>query len=404
MFMRALLDQCADMEVRCLRGETIKANTFTMAASCSLIRTLVEDFEPTTEVVLPIEDDHCIRVAVDMIHGIRCLSTATYDDVDACYRGFDFLGCTAHRKKLQARLWHFVARSHDRDFVFANAQRLVLSGPSGAYTIDYLNKVKSMCPMWKDFRRVLAHFTMTEPIAMLCMGRLCKYFPAHLVFDAIVDAFPPAFLTYDTCIKVLGSYRTGPYHHPDEVVMTMNNILSRFKDDENAVHLRTISDAMCMYEASPGTNLTATTLTYSTEPRASVLIKLYDPYQGSKPLRVKRFLSVNVNTITGIVSGRIDVDKMDEHRYFPREVLVRLMTYNSETASDCDLIDHKYTVHEAWRVFRHVAPHLPLHEPDASNADDELAIQGSIQDIRTLRYIRLDFFFGHGDIRKLHTF
>jgi hypothetical protein len=402
MFMRALLDQCADMEVRCLGGDPIKANTFTMAASCTLIRTLVENFEPTKEVLLPIEDDRCIRVAVDVIHGVRCINTASYDDVDACSRGFAFLGCTMHRKKVQARVWHFVSRSRDLEFVFSNAQRLMLSGSSGTYVNDYLNTVKSLCPSWKDFRAVFDHFTMTEPIAIVCMGRLCKYFPAHLVFDAIVEAFPPAFLTYATCLNVIGSYRTGPYHHPDEVVMTMNNILARFPNE--SVHLQTISDAMCMYEASPGTNLTATTLTYSTEPRASVLIKIYEPYQGTKTLRVKRFLNVTVNTITGTISGRIAVDKLDEHRYFPRAILVRVMTYNAETPSDLDVIDHKYTIQEAWREFTHVDATLPLHDPDVSNTEADAAIETAVRDVQTLRYIRLDFFFGHGDIRRLHVF
>lgn len=401
--MRDLLDRCADMRLQCLTGDAIMANSFTMASACTLIRTLVEEFEKTS-IQLPIDDDHSIRVAVEVIHGIRSLREAPYEDVDACYRGFDYLGCTILRKKLQTRLWHFVSRSTDVDFVFKNAHRLVISGePMGSHMNDYLNAVKTLCPTWHEFQRVFEHCTLNEPVAIQMMWRLCKYFPVHLVFGAIVDAFPPALLTYEICLNVLGSNRNGVYYHPDEVAMVMNIILERFSG-QHTDHLRTFSDALCLYEASPGTNLTATTLTYNTEPRASVLIKLYEPYSGTKTLRVKRFVTATINTVDGTVHGRIDVDKLDDTNYYPNSILVRIMTFNTLEPNEYDVIEHKYTVCEAWREFTQISPTLMLHDPDVDVPEDERAIETAVKDVSTLRYIRLDFFFGHGDVRKLHLF
>ena len=237
------------------------------------------------------------------------------------------------------------------------------------------------------------------------MWRLCRFFPAHLVFDALIDAFPESLLTVETCIKILGSYRTGVYHHPDEVVISMNKILSKFKSDEKAIHLQAISDAFCMYETSPTSKLIATTLTFTNEPKISVLLKVYDPFRGSKVLRVRRFLSTTVNTVEGKLTGTIDEDKIDGSHHHPSIILLRITTYNSNVPWEDDTIDQSYKMTETWREYAdHMNGALELEAPTHVHRDDECTLSNALKSTDTLRYIRLDFFYGHGDIRQLAIF
>lgn len=402
--MRAVLDRCSDMEIHCQDGTVIKANAFTMISSCTVIRNMYEDIGDISKIPCPIEDSQAVEVAVDVIHGLRHIPDLTLEETELCHRGFEFLGCTILWKKLVARMWFFVSKTTEVSVALKFADTLL---SREMYARDFLNKFKSLCPKWNDFKEVFRHITVSEEIAMVCMWRLCKYFPAHLVFNAVIDAIPPHVLTFDQCLKILGAYRTGVYHHPDEIVSSTNKILSKFKEEDRAIHLQTISDAFCMYECSPGSKLLATILTFSKEPRKSILLKMYDPFRGTKGLRIKRFLNVTVNTVDGLLQGTCDVERMDEDRYYPSTVLMRITTYSSDTPADMDIIDHSYRTTEAWREFRHiehVGTILDLDTPNVKDAVDEAALQSALKSIDHLRYIRLDFFYGHGDIRSLPIF
>ena len=403
--LRAVLDAYSDMHLHCGEGIVVKANAFTMIAACDLMNHMFEDFGTVATIrVPPTVDPAAIRVAVSVIHGVDTIAELSLEDVERCCTGFDYLGCTILRKKLLARIWHHVSRAEDTDVVFTFADRL-LSQPTHAR--NTLNKLKTLAPLWKDFKRVFSHVTMTEDIARVCMWRLCKFFPAYLVFNAVVDAFPPDILSFDTCIKVLGCYRSGNYHHPDELVISSNKILSRFNDEDKAIHLQTISDAFCRYDVSPSpSKLISTTLTFSNEPKTSVLIKVYDPYKGTRLLKVKRLLTACINTQDGILRGTCDIEKLDENRYYPSTLLVRIMVYNALNQSQHDTIDHDYQTTEVWREFNDLGHGTIVHldEPDVTDAAGELLVSSALKDINTLRYVRIDFFYGHGDIRQLPIF
>lgn len=393
------------MDLQCHDGTVVKANAFTMVSSCTLLRNMFEEFGILSPVVIDAISPMMIKVAVDVIHGLKRPGDLSLSELDACYHGFDFLGCTILGKKMMARLWQLVSKSNDKDTFFRFADRLMASE---MHARDLLNALKSLCPKWNDFKEIFRHIQLSEHIAMFCMWRLCRFFPAHLVFDAILDAYPRSLLTFETCVKILGSYRTGVYHHPDEVIISMNKILSKFKDDEKAIHIQTICDAFCMYEASPTSKLIATTLTFSNQPKSSVLLKIYDPFRGSKVLRARRFLNATVNTIDGKLAGTVDLDKLDEIQHVPATLLLRITTYSSTLPWTYDVIDHAYKVTETWREYGDLTTDYPdailLDEPTKTDMNEERILSEALRNVDELRYIRLDFFYGHGDVRHLAIF
>jgi hypothetical protein len=402
--LRAVLGAYSDVELCCEDGIVVKANAFTMIAACEILRLLYEDVGHMQTIPLPTLEASTAQITVDVIHGIRTLSELSLDEVEKCCAGFDYLGCTILGKKLLARIWHFVSKTEDPLILFKFADRLLVSE---TYARDVLNKLKSLAPFWKDFKKVFDHVTMTEDIALLCMWRLSKYFPAHLIFEALIDAIPEHVLSFDMCIKVMGCYRSGKYHHPDELVMSSNKILSKFKDEDRAIHLQAISDAFCMYDVSPsGSKLIGTTLTFSNEPKTSVLIKVYDPFKGTRLLRVKRFLIASVNTLEGTIGGTCDIEKLDETRHYPSTLLMRVTAYNATTPHQHDTIDASYAITEVWREFNFLeyGEVTQLEHPTLRDSEREAQLSNALTSVDTLRYIRLDFFYGHGDIRKLSIF
>lgn len=406
VMLHAVLDAYSDMQLHCDQGIVVKANAFTMISTCDLLKHMFEDFGPEhmRNVPIPSMDASVIEMVVHVIHGIRTLGELSLDDVEKCCIGFDYLGCTILRKKLLARMWHYVSKTEDRTIVIKFADKLLVSD---THARNLLNKLKTLAPLWKDFKEVFSHVTMNEDMALICMWRLCKYFPAHLVFDAVIDAFPQHLLSFDTCLKIMGCYRTGKYHHPDEVVISSNKILSKFKDEDKAIHLQAISDAFCMYDVSPScSKLIATTLTFSNEPKTSVLLKVYDPFRGTKLLKVKRFMTASVNTQDGVVGGTCDIEKLDENRYYPSTLLLRIITYNATHQNQHDTIDATYRTTEVWREFKYLeyGEVIQLDQPTGAHQGSELVLSEAIKSIDTLRYVRLDFFYGHGDIRQLEIF
>lgn len=401
--MDGVLDRCSDMELHC-DSTIIKANAFTMITSCEIIKNLSEDFDDISVIPFPGADAHALRIAVEVIHGIANISELSLEDAELCHNGFEFLGCTVRRKKLLARLWQLISKTQDHHVFLRHAEMFM---SSDYYVRNFLNTFKMLCPKWNDFQKVFDNVRLTEHIATVCMLRLCRYFPVHLVFEKLIDSFPGHCLTFDTCVKLLGSYNTGVYHHPDEVVMSINKILSKFRGEDRAVHLQTITTAFGMYDASPGSKLIATTLSFKNEPKTSVLLKIYDPYLGSRTLKVKRILTATLNTQYGTIGGFFDIEKMDEQRYYPTTVLLRITTYTNDAPWDVDVIGHSYTLTETWREYKNVEygdPLTELESPDTWNEDDEKALTEALKNIDHLRYIRLDFFYGHGDVRQLSLF
>lgn len=398
--MRELLDRCSDMELHFADNKIIKANAFTMVMSCALLRDMYENFGEISTVRVPFEDIEAIEYAVDIIHGIKKINEISITDVESCFRGLEYLGCTAYDKKLTSRLWHLVSRASDRSVFFKFADKLLASEQ---HSRDFLNKLKNVCPAWNEFKDVFNHIRLSEDMAVFLMWRLCRFYPATLVFDSLFDAFPESLLTLDTSLRILGSYRTGIHYHPDEIVMSMKKILSRFDD---ASHVRAVCDAFCRYETSPRSKLTATTLTFQNEPRTSVLVKMYDPYNGSRTLRVKPFLIVTANTVDGTLTGTIDIDKFEDMQFCPSTILVRIMTYRSDIPWSIDVIDKSYTSTETWREYKDVdyGDHIvDIDDPTCRDQCGEEALANALKDVY-LRYIRLDFFYGHGDVRKLALF
>lgn len=403
--LRAALDTYSDMNLHCEDGIVVKANAFTMISTCDILRHMFQEFgrDGIKDVPIPSFDGATIRVAVDVIHGITSVTELSFDEVEKCCKGFEYLGCTILKKKILARIWHFVSKAEDTATVLRCVDKLLVSP---LHARDTLNKFKSLAPVWNDFKTIFEHVTMTEDIALVCMWRLSRFFPAHLIFDVLIDAFPPNHLSFDTCLKVMGCYRTGKYHHPDELVMSSNKILSKFKDEDRAIHLQAISDAFCEYDVSPsGSKLIGTTLTFANEPKTSVLAKIYDPFRGTKVLRIKRTMTVSVNTVNGLVGGTCDVEKLDENQCYPSTILVRIMTYNTTVLTGRDTIDHGYDTTETWREFDnvHYGEILQLDHPNSKNDAAETILSNAVKS-PSLRYVRLDFFYGHGDIRHLPIF
>lgn len=400
----AVLGTYSDLELHCADGIVVKANAFTMITACEVLKHMYEDLGSLKTIPLPGFDASIATVTVNVIHGLTSFADMSLEDVEKCCTGFEYLGCTVLGKKLLARIWYFVSKTDDPLVLFKFADRLLASE---THARDVLNKLKTLCPSWKDFAKVFDHVTMNIDTAVLCQWRLSRYFPSHLVFGRLLDAFPESVLTFDMCTTIMGCYRTGMYYHPDELVIISNKILSKFKDEPKATYLQAISDAFCMYEVSPSVSkLMATTLTFSNEPKTSVLIKAYDPFRGTRSLKVKRFMTASINTMDGVIGGVCDIEKLDETRHYPSTLLVRIICYNTATPNQRDTIDSAYAVAEVWREFRSLdhGEIVQLEHPTVRDHANEHLVSKAIASIDTLRYIRIDFFYGHGDIRKLPIF
>lgn len=399
--MKDLLEKCSDIHVRCSDGDLVAANKFTLLSTCTVLRDMCSEFEDLSVIPMDTLPKRLVEVAIEVIHGVRKIQDLSLEETELCLEGFDIFGCVILRKKLLSRLWALISKSTSNDEVFRHGERLLFSE---LHARDYLNKVKSLCPKWKDFKELFQRVQLCESVALLCMWRLCKFFSAHLVFEAILDAFPPHVLTLDTCFKIWGSYRTGVYHHPDEIVMSTNKVLSKFPECERVHHLQTISDAFGSYETSPGSKLISTTLTFANEPFTSVLIKVYEPFQGTRSLRIGKFLTLALNTTTGRLSGTLDVNKLHAFEHYPTTILLRLTTFVSASNYRYDIIGHSYTTQEVWREYPDVEDTVELEDYLPYTTTDEEALINALRSADTLRYIRLDFFYGPSDIRKTPIF
>lgn len=397
-----LLGECADVRLVCADGTHIMANKFTMLASCSVLRDMVSEYATLRTIPVPSLESPSATLAVELIHGLLRAQDLSLDDLERIFTAFEYLGCPMHKKKLLARLWHHLQRTTDPEVLFRHADRILYTED---YRRDYLSKLKSVCPTWTAFKRVFEHVTMSESLASFLMSRLCLYFPLHLVYNALLDAFPRSILTFDMAMRIFGTFRTGVYHHPDEAVSSMNKTLEMFPCDAGVDPLRTISDAFHMYDSSPETKMCATAITFVRSPKTSVLVKMHDPFKGTKSIKVKQYLRLLVNTVEGFLGGTVDVGVMDIENHRPDTLLARIMTFSATEYSPYDIIPHTYATTETWREFTHLNDHdsVDLAAPSVTSQDDERVLTEALTS-PLLKYIRIDFFYDRTDIRTAPIF
>jgi hypothetical protein len=344
-------------------------------------------FRASKSISIPNVDTAAVRLAIDVIHYIRRVNDLSFAEVLMAIEGCNILDCGMFRKGLLNRLWHHVSESGLCESDVLTAAPHMMHDGSDHMCQQYVDKVMRLCPTWKTFSKLFERVNMSERLAKLVVKKACDHFPLHLVFCAILDAMPAPVLSLDVALRVLGVYKTGVYHHPDELVMCLNRIASMFPSDPGTQNIVTMTDALQLYDSSPVSKITATTLTFSHTVRRSILMRINEPFKGQRTVRIKRDLKIRINAAAGSLMATLRTDRWDGNIRSP--VSMRVMTFASQSESLYDIIHHKYDIDEAWE-----------HGHFLIDDDEALVLIATMPQLQncsksSMKYVRLDFFFGH---------
>lgn len=364
MASRGLLQTCADMVLVCADAE-LPANRYTMLSTCSVLAELVAETECGRGVPLPGIPAAKIAKAIDVIHGIckpAGLSLAETADVQD---GFEYLGCTLMKNALAARMWACLQGSSDVAVVLEHAPRLL---HHQLYQKKYLNLHKMLAPSWNDARALLRSVDVTMPLALFLLDRLTLYFPAGLVYRALLERLPADVKTFQNAMSLLGHEGLGDHFHPTEMAETLDHIAALFPAGSKC--LRTLRAALTCYDSLGHPNMHGSVVSFVLAPKRSVLLSINDPFRGGRVIGNK-YMKLTVDAVHGLRRCELWPVKFAEQA---RNLYVRIMLYRGTE------------VEETWHNFLNFTGYVVTQQPTGDKTT-------------WLKHIRLDMFYDTGDPR-----
>jgi hypothetical protein len=372
----------------------IPACRFVCVASCSVVRELLENVEIPLD---PVTHRRTVRLngasyitiqgALDIIHGTRCINNLCFEDILACRRGMEFLGCTQYDQEMADQLY-ITSRSHAIPENFNNiAAPILLDYPN--LRSSTINELMCRMPFWAEMCAYLKeHVHITRQLAKSLIPYLVKFYPSSLVFEALVDNMQPASISQECVLELLGVVEIGIYFHPVEIVDTLRVLAKAFEanawDSYVLSALRTLHLAATDFDVAPDAArcVHGSVVMFTTFPQCSVVLTVADTITKIFKMRVTPWLNITIDPRTGIFGASINLRKIDTMARVAPHLQLRLMALS------------RGAIGEVWYDWVEIPParFFPLESCDI--------VVGSHEKLRdtltssSLRCIRLDFFYG----------
>jgi hypothetical protein len=377
---RELLEKLADLVLVCRGGEEVRACTFTMLSTCPVL--LPCSHSRSIDITAMRAD--VVRVAVDVIHGITRVRDLSLDDLDKCAQAFDFFGCTILRDSLTRAMWKAL-QTRDLDVWRDHAQRFM---DSPGFRQQFVHTYGLRTRKFGDVHDLLAVLDVSHDSARTLITVLSDSFQVLRLFFGILEAFPSDHLTETIALDLLSIENLHARFHPEEFAIALKRITRIFPDGSPS--LKSYVGANQMYNAAPVPNsLTATVLTYPS-PRTSVLVKVYNPFRGTKTLNINNWCRLALDASAGTLAGRFSLTRL--HRDNPVQIgdtcNVRMTSMSICSEHGKDLIDDDLDIEETWAVFGGLSDVYWIDfSPQFSEEFRATLCSPGI------RYVRLDFFY-----------
>lgn len=400
MATRDMLAECADMVLRVADSQEIPCVRFNMMAACDIVRFLIEDLgwdalpgDARGRKIVPIDaaiEPSCAILAVEVIHGIRAVSSLDKDETLMAIRGMDLLGCRACTPLLRARLWHWLRRAPLEELV---PHIPALTVDEGVQT-QLIRRLVVLKPFWHDFKiDVLQNVELDFDTAKVFLAHLVRFFPAAVVLDHVLHRLRQP--TIANLLALCGEH--GCYYHPGEVrdIMTsLQKTLSKTGGEEARGPLglvKTVLGALGTYKTLPLSLCRAHGSVLLFDTTTSVLVKFDPDHTRPVYIRASNWLRLAVDKEAGTIDCSFVLGRMDDEGY-ATSVQVRLMCWTESAKQDGDGEESRgQECSEAWYTFRGVdrGAWTALSQHSAHTARG-LDLPAALTDPRRMR---LDFFF-----------
>lgn len=395
-----LLESCSDMVLQCSDGRRIPCVRYHLVTTCEAIRHVTEDIDDAmldkdergrTVVPFPNVDASDLAIAVEVVHGVTAISELCEGTAPAALRGLRALGMDALDDDILGRIWELVRgdslpaiRPHMDDLLHTPGVRT-----------HVLRRLVVLCPTWTGFAtHVLRHVAMDVCTASWMLHHLTKFYPAGLVFGAVLEALPrTALADPGTALRLFTGPRNTSSYHPAEaldVLRALGRVFAREGWDATQTEFfGAMLTAMSVYDVAPhvASDLHGSIVLLDGSPTASVLLFVHER-KGAVSRKLARWLKVRVDWATGVVDARISFPELDRA---VRRCEVRLVAYEDPA-----------TTAELWYECSTTLPSLPMTLSDHGQyaAGDVDAFRDMVRSDAFTR-LRIDVFYaGHSVLKK----
>jgi hypothetical protein len=397
---RTMLSECSDLTFECGSEPPIPASQFVCLASCSVVRDLLEcidvPIDPITRcrtIKLVGAPHSMLQIALDVLHEIQDVNTLDFDDVMACRRGMEFLGCVKFDTELAERVW-VTSRTHTIQTHFTHiAVPILLEYP--ILRMATMNELIRRMPFWNEMREYLVeHVPIHRSLAKSILPFLLKMYPAYLAFEMLVESMDPASLSEECVLEMMGGMEIGIYFHPVEVCDTLDFLERIFRlHDWNLFvcnALRTLHIATRHYDAVPemARRIQGSLVMYTEAPTGSVTLNISEILVKTVRIRVTPWLRIAIDPRNGTIGADISARQIDEMAAVAHHLQVRIMAF---TKGSKDVGEVYYT----WETMPD-ARTFPLETCDiVLGSHEKLA---TFIKNRFLKCIRIDLWYGDRSI------
>jgi hypothetical protein len=410
MTTKTMLDTCADMVVVCDTGERIPCSYFNVMTMCSIVRSVAEDTE------LPIDDAgrkilafpgvnaEMLKLTIEVLHGVRKVSSLSGAETLTVTRGFDVLGsdslrtCVLDRMLLIASLETYIE----------TYSLIPILLESSAHRISALNAALRISPTWELFRLMLRKTNMSFDLAVWLTTRLVKVFPVSLIFCELVGLIPKETLSVQKLVELACVQGVGVHCHPAEVPIIIGRLEDEIRRRDREVAdargylaiVNMVRNALQIYDTCPevASKVYGSIVTYENTPIVSCVLTIDGKLDRPKRIRVAPWMSIVLDTTIGVLQATVRPSKIDRSGRYAKSVRAHMTAMSWRQTSHVEMSSIPRVLAEGWYSFDNVAPDSRLSldstHPTRGNPD---SIQNGLS-ASNLTFIRFDIHYGVVDV------
>jgi len=217
------LDRLYDCDVKCSDGTILRANTFALVSSCSVLAMFFEDMsDDDTKTFYVDVPSETMRTVIGLVHGsLPSNQLKSAEQVASILHTMNYLGCTTKWRKLTHRLWTLVRSECPAvagPVLLVNAPLLLPEFGAG-----FLLKLRIVFPNWRDFSKLFNHITVTPGVAVMVVDQTAQFFPVGLLVHALIGHTPDQHKRL-VAERIFSIRRVGNMFHPEEFNWTLDQI------------------------------------------------------------------------------------------------------------------------------------------------------------------------------------
>lgn len=391
-----LMNRCADMRLRADDGTIIPCCRYNCLSTCTVLRELAEsmDVQPGQEFEVPVPNVPSLplRLAVESLHGLRCPTTLSLDEVKETLHGLDVLGCTCLDFLLLDRAWSLVQKA-PLDVFTSFAPHFL---QSKTYQLPCLKELVRRMPLWTDFQDWLSAWSdLDATLAKVMVANLVKFYPACTVLLTIFDELPNAAMTETTLLELIGLAHTDVFYHPEDVRLILQRVVNVFTVRHWSPvvlgALKTFLGGLKCYEVAPSmaNDVHGSVVTFEATPHASVRITFDSRPATPKTMVVAPWLRLEYTLSTGHIHPILRLWKLDAMARKCQNVQLRI-TATSGTVTHTDV----------WYTWDDIDPRDVLTVNSADSMQGSQAALSRTLMSPSLRAVRLDVYYGRLSILR----